>query len=78
MKVTVNNQDKEEVIDWNKVQLVQATIEPYEIVQVSLAQYIENTSRYFSGTNILNGDYDPSWDKTKFQYFHGSITLQND
>ncbi len=77
MKVTVNNQYKEEVIDWNKVQLVVNNYNKNCIVLVTDIQS-ESTEKDFSGVNLEDGDYSIGWSKNNFKPFHGSITLQND
>jgi len=76
MKVTVNNQDKEEVIDWNKEQLVKGT-ESGEIVLISRDQEYAS-EHHFCGVQISMGFYSKEFVKKYFKPFHGSITLQND
>lgn len=83
MKVTVNNQDKEEVIDWNKVQLVE-----YNDRELSYVVLLtSNVGKYdFGGTVVSSSDFkckevgytSITFDKRMFKPFHGSITLQND
>lgn len=75
MKVTVHNLEKEEVIDWNKVQLV--TNDDY-IIMVARCQKESIDSHHFCGIDINDGDYSNRWTKDCFKPFHGSITLQND
>jgi hypothetical protein len=77
MKVTVNNLEKEEKIDWNKVQLV---ISKYDSNCIVLIADHQNPSDYdsFSGINLERGDYSDSWSRANFKPFNGSITLQND
>ena len=75
MKVTVNNLEKEEVIDWSKVQLVIS--KDSTIVMVTLSEKPFN-DYCFCGVNLKNGSYFPDWVRELFEPFHGSITLQND
>lgn len=77
MKVTVNNLEKEEVIDWNKVQLVVNRYNSNCVVLIIDIQ-VESITGEFSGVNLENGDYSNYWLKESFKPFHGSITLQND
>jgi len=76
MKVTVNNQDKEEVIDWNKVQLVQSSLSG--LIYITLG--IETFEQFdeFSAIQVKSGTLNKGLVKSYFKPFHGSITLQND
>jgi hypothetical protein len=76
MKVTVNNQDKEEVIDWNKVQLV-IGIESGKIYLVENNQQ-KTEPHLFRGISLSDGYYSEGLLKKHVKPFHGSITLQND
>ncbi len=85
MKVTVNNQDKEEVIDWNKVRLVEYNKSKDHYIVLTNGK---NTSEYFEGSIVYSnihdedeftvGQYNNCLFKKSFKPFHGSITLQND
>jgi hypothetical protein len=80
MKVTVNNLEKEETIDWNKVQLV---VSKYgEIVLTTIDKqsdcHFEGTVIFVENTLFNIGYHSEKWVKSKFKPFHGSITLQND
>ena len=77
MKVIVNNLEKEEVIDWNKVQLVISL--GGIIVQVTKDQSNSNhDDDEFTGVDLYSGEYSQTWNTQGFKPFQGSITLQND
>lgn len=77
MKVIVNNFEKEEVIDWSKVQLVISKDDNKRLVLVSLNMKPENEQQ-FTGIELSTGIFYETWFKSMFTVFHNSITLQND
>jgi hypothetical protein len=77
MRVILNNLEKEEKIDWSKVQLVVSDDERKKIVLVSL-NIDSETETQFPGQELSTGIFYKSWIKSKFKPFKGSITLQND
>jgi hypothetical protein len=79
MKVTVNNLEKEETIDWNKVQLVVS--DNGNIVfsnQSTSTEHFEGICLERGDSCNKNGSYSKLWVKSMFKPFHGSIKLQND
>lgn len=75
MKVTVNNQDKKEVIDWNKVQLVISDDDDNDFIVLVTSDTNESI---FSGITLYDNIKSNFYAKQSFKPFHGSITLQND
>jgi len=83
MKVTVNNQDKEEVIDWNKVQLLEFDAEDLSFVVLTNGKFktpnfegvvmCSTNPKHYKVGHVAN-----DWDMEVFNLYHGSITLQND
>jgi hypothetical protein len=76
MKVTLNNLEKEEVIDWNKVQLVMSKIT--NMVYLTLDVEMNKHSDKFKGMDFSGGIINEFLVKENFKPFRGSITLQND
>lgn len=72
MKTIIKN--KEQEIDWNKVQLVQSRV-TNDIVLVIQDGSIEGE---FEGIKLSNGDFSRNWDKNFFHLFDGEVTLKND
>jgi hypothetical protein len=83
MKVTVNNQDKEEAINWSKVQLLEFNDEEINFVVLTNGKYKTPNfqATVISSTNVRYykvGHVAEDWDMEAFNPFLGSITLQND
>ena len=76
MKVIVNNLEKEEVIDWGKVQLVISKVTG--AIYLTLDSETNNRNDKFNAVDISDGQTNAYLIKDNFEPFHGSITLQND
>ena len=76
MKVTINNLEKEETIDWSKSQLVVSKIT--NMVYLTLDVEMYKHSEKFKGMGFSVGIINEFLVKENFKPFHGSITIQND